>query len=68
VTVPSNVDGVTAKVFLKFVVEAKVSDGVVDEVHHVHDSSAILSLLMQHFRRVSHFIDERMWLGGFKEF
>ena len=65
VMVPSNGDGGTAKVLLKFVVEAEVADGVVDDVHLVHDSSGILSLPLQPFRRVSHFKAERMWLRGF---
>ena len=33
------VDVCAAKVFLKFVVEAEVADGVIEEVHLVHDSS-----------------------------
>ena len=65
VLVLSNGDRGTAKVLLKFVVEAEVADGVVDDVHLVHDSAGILSLPLQPFRLVSHFLAERMWLRGF---
>ena len=63
--VPSDGDDGTAKVLLKFVVEAEVADGVEDDVHLVHNSSGILSLPLQPFRRVSHFKAEIMWLRGF---
>ena len=48
-------DGCRAKVLLKFVVDAEVSDRVVKPVHLVHHSSGVLSFPLQPFMGVSHF-------------